>query len=275
MALATPAMRLASSSPFLPRLLSPTLFSGSRIQLHIRQFALPLFPSLSLAVPIGFQLSLPSIPSILEDIWESILKAVPKKKTSHMKKRHRQMAGKALKDVNSLCKCPACGEIKRMHYLCPHCAKSRRHTPLDGDCLRANHGNRAKRDDEQGSEREDRLKESARSGRGDGSCMRRQGGYAGERSDICIALGLCIKNRRNVVYMYCNNINGTKYFGVAAVGLLNMALPSNRNKFRAHYRMKMGNSPILNNGLKTRFGPSRVFPASAFGRQAGHCPVRL
>ncbi|KAH6851087.1 WD40-repeat-containing domain protein [Chaetomium sp. MPI-CAGE-AT-0009] len=41
-----------------------------------------------------------------------------------MKKRHRQMAGKALKDVNSLCKCPACGELKRMHYLCPHCAKS-------------------------------------------------------------------------------------------------------------------------------------------------------
>lgn len=36
------------------------------------------------------------------------------------------MAGKALKDVNSLCKCPACGEIKRMHYLCPNCAKSKR-----------------------------------------------------------------------------------------------------------------------------------------------------
>ncbi|KAL2171823.1 hypothetical protein VTG60DRAFT_1520 [Thermothelomyces hinnuleus] len=40
-----------------------------------------------------------------------------------MKKRHRQMAGKALKDVTSLCKCPACGEVKRMHYLCPNCAR--------------------------------------------------------------------------------------------------------------------------------------------------------
>ncbi|KAK4133214.1 WD40 repeat-like protein [Trichocladium antarcticum] len=65
---------------------------------------------------------IPSIPELLEGIWEGILKAVPKKKTSHMKRRHRQMAGKALKDVTSLCKCPACGELKRMHFLCPHCA---------------------------------------------------------------------------------------------------------------------------------------------------------
>ncbi|KAK4150303.1 hypothetical protein C8A00DRAFT_46279 [Chaetomidium leptoderma] len=121
MALAAPAMRMASSGAFLPRLLPPTIFSTAMIQLRVRQFSLPLFPSLTLAVPVGFQLGLPSLPSILGDIWESILKAVPKKKTSHMKKRHRQMAGKALKDVNSLCKCPACGEVKRMHFLCPHC----------------------------------------------------------------------------------------------------------------------------------------------------------
>ncbi len=125
MALAAPAMRMASSASFLPRLLPPTLFSPTRLfQLQVQRFSLPAFPSLTLAVPVGFQLSLPSIPSILEDIWESILRAVPKKKTSHMKKRHRQMAGKALKDVNSLCKCPACGEVKRMHHLCPHCTKS-------------------------------------------------------------------------------------------------------------------------------------------------------
>ncbi|KAK3304154.1 uncharacterized protein B0T15DRAFT_535663 [Chaetomium strumarium] len=122
MAVAAPVMRMASSSAFLPRSLPTTLFSTSRIQIYVQQFSLPLFPSLALAVPVGFQLGLPSLPSILEGIWESILKAVPKKKTSHMKKRHRQMAGKALKDVTSLCKCPACGEIKRMHFLCPHCA---------------------------------------------------------------------------------------------------------------------------------------------------------
>lgn len=126
MALAAPAMRMATSSALLPRLLAPTLFSTARAQIYYRQFSLPLFPSLVLAVPVGLQLGLPSIPSLLEGVWESILKAVPKKKTSHMKKRHRQMAGKALKDVTSLCKCPACGEIKRMHYLCPHCATSER-----------------------------------------------------------------------------------------------------------------------------------------------------
>jgi large subunit ribosomal protein L32 len=132
MALATPTMRMASAGSFLPRLMFPTLFPASRIQLNFRQFSLPLLPSVTLAVPVGFQLSLPSLPSILEDIWESILKAVPKKKTSHMKKRHRQMAGKALKDVNSLCKCPACGEIKRMHHLCPHCTASKKSRLCEG-----------------------------------------------------------------------------------------------------------------------------------------------
>ncbi|KAM3420845.1 hypothetical protein BST61_g4085 [Cercospora zeina] len=64
------------------------------------------------------------IPSLLEQIWDGILKAVPKKKTSHMKKRHRQMAGKALKDVTALNKCSACGRLKRAHVLCPYCVNS-------------------------------------------------------------------------------------------------------------------------------------------------------
>ncbi|KAK2800362.1 hypothetical protein FQN50_008178 [Emmonsiellopsis sp. PD_5] len=61
------------------------------------------------------------IPAILSDIWESVLRAVPKKKTSHMKKRHRQLAGKALKDRLSVNNCPSCGEPKRAHMLCPNC----------------------------------------------------------------------------------------------------------------------------------------------------------
>ncbi|PLN80878.1 WD domain protein [Aspergillus taichungensis] len=64
------------------------------------------------------------IPGILSDIWESVLRAVPKKKTSHMKKRHRQMAGKALKDVKNLNTCSGCGQIKRAHTLCPHCVET-------------------------------------------------------------------------------------------------------------------------------------------------------
>ena len=40
-----------------------------------------------------------------------------------MKKRHRFMAGKALKDVNNLNKCSACGNVKRAHLLCPFCVR--------------------------------------------------------------------------------------------------------------------------------------------------------
>ncbi|KAK4457792.1 hypothetical protein QBC42DRAFT_211892 [Cladorrhinum samala] len=112
--MAAPAWRTGVAASLFPRLFLST-------QSFAQRFSVPFLPASTLAVPLGVQLGLPSIPEILEGIWEGILKAVPKKKTSHMKKRHRQMAGKALQDVTSLCKCPACGETKRMHHLCPHC----------------------------------------------------------------------------------------------------------------------------------------------------------
>ena len=123
MALAAPSQQLRAAAPsLLSRLFSVPASPTSRFSLvSARQ---PSIPSFLLAAPVSIQLNLPSIPSLLEDIWESVLRAVPKKKTSHMKKRHRQMAGKALKDVTSLCKCPACGQTKKMHYLCPHCTAS-------------------------------------------------------------------------------------------------------------------------------------------------------
>ncbi|KAI4665139.1 uncharacterized protein J4E88_010587 [Alternaria novae-zelandiae] len=71
----------------------------------------------ALAIP---SLSLPSIPS-LSDIWDGILNAVPKKKTSYRKKRQRFMAGKGLKDITSLNTCSGCGRVKRLHILCPYC----------------------------------------------------------------------------------------------------------------------------------------------------------
>lgn len=103
---------------FLPRFTASTPSTTSRFAtLYSRQLALPLFPSLSIALP-AIQLN---VPGLLEGIWESILRAVPKKKTSHMKKRHRQMAGKGMKDVTSLNRCSACGHVKRAHLLCPFC----------------------------------------------------------------------------------------------------------------------------------------------------------
>ena len=74
---------------------------------------------LRLATPFGSPLT-------LAGLWESILRAVPKKKTSHSKKRSRFLAGKALKDVTALNKCSACGNIKRAHLLCPFCVEGQR-----------------------------------------------------------------------------------------------------------------------------------------------------
>ncbi|ROV91954.1 hypothetical protein VSDG_07607 [Cytospora chrysosperma] len=100
--------------------LFPRLSSSRFASLCTRQISLPLLPRFAIALP-AISLNLPSIPSLLEGIWEGILKAVPKKKTSHSKKRHRQMAGKALKDTTNLCNCPVCGGVKKMHYLCENC----------------------------------------------------------------------------------------------------------------------------------------------------------
>lgn len=113
----------AAASSLLPRLSTPVLFSSRFASLHIRQLSLPLLPKVSMAIP-AISLNLPSLPS-LQEIWDGLLKAVPKKKVSHSKRRHRQMAGKALKDTTSLCRCPACGNVKRMHYLCSPCAGSK------------------------------------------------------------------------------------------------------------------------------------------------------
>ncbi|KAF1839172.1 hypothetical protein BDW02DRAFT_564156 [Decorospora gaudefroyi] len=96
-------MRPVLSLPFLQRLSQP-----------LGAFTTPFG---ALAIP---SLSLPKIPS-LADIWDGLLNAVPKKKTSHRKKRQRFMAGKGLKDITALNRCSACGRVKRLHILCPYC----------------------------------------------------------------------------------------------------------------------------------------------------------
>lgn len=108
-------------SSFLPRLSNPALSIASRsTALYTRQITHPLLPRWAVIIPAAIQLN---IPDLLGDIWESILRAVPKQKTPHHKKRSRQLAGKALKDKISLNNCPACGHIKRAHYLCPFCVE--------------------------------------------------------------------------------------------------------------------------------------------------------
>ncbi|KAF2256570.1 hypothetical protein BU26DRAFT_513378 [Trematosphaeria pertusa] len=117
-------MALARLLPPLWQTLLPALNGPARPVLNLpllqrlsQPFRTLPTPFAALAIP---SLSLPSIPS-LSDIWEGILKAVPKKKTSYRKKRQRFMAGKGLKDLTSLNRCSGCGRIKRAHLLCPYC----------------------------------------------------------------------------------------------------------------------------------------------------------
>ncbi|KAE8549755.1 Ski complex subunit Rec14 [Talaromyces marneffei ATCC 18224] len=112
------AVRHISALPFLSSFTSPVLRQSQRWTTIYYQRAVLLQ---GLPVLSGYIAN--EVPSFLAGLWESVLRAVPKKKTSHMKKRHRQMAGKALKDVKSLSKCPSCGEPKRSHVLCPTCVK--------------------------------------------------------------------------------------------------------------------------------------------------------
>jgi len=107
-------------SQLIPYTLGAQRLFQTRTVTHLsRFFSTPLLQSAALSIPA---ISL-NLPTLLGDIWEGILRAVPKKKTSHMKKRHRQLAGKALKDVNSINTCPACGKPKRAHLLCPYCVE--------------------------------------------------------------------------------------------------------------------------------------------------------
>ncbi|CBX91986.1 hypothetical protein IAQ61_000189 [Plenodomus lingam] len=119
-------MALARPLPPLWQTLFPALNAPVRPALQLQ---LPFLQRLTqplgaLSTPFGAlampSLSLPAIPS-LADVWDGILNAVPKKKTSYRKKRQRFLAGKGLKDVTALNRCSGCGRVKRMHILCPYC----------------------------------------------------------------------------------------------------------------------------------------------------------
>lgn len=55
-------------------------------------------------------------------LWDGVLWAVPKKRTSHSKKRKRMMH-KYLKPKHNVTLCQKCGNAKLFHTLCGHCLK--------------------------------------------------------------------------------------------------------------------------------------------------------
>ena len=106
----------------VPQFLLARPLSPFRPKFLFSHFSVPILSIPIIRISSAIHLN---VPPLLSDIWESILRAVPKKKTSHRKKRQRFMAGKALKDVESLNKCSACGNVKRAHLLCPYCVRGR------------------------------------------------------------------------------------------------------------------------------------------------------
>ncbi len=96
-----------------------TATSPLQTSLYLHQLTRPITTA-ALVIPLITRFD---VPAILAELWESVLRAVPKKKTSHRKKRQRFLAGKALKDVTALNKCSACGNAKRAHLLCPFCVE--------------------------------------------------------------------------------------------------------------------------------------------------------
>lgn len=53
----------------------------------------------------------------------TILKAVPKKKPSYRKTRTKFLASgdKKIKPLENIVRCPACGHVKRSHFMCMNC----------------------------------------------------------------------------------------------------------------------------------------------------------
>ncbi|KAJ1919313.1 hypothetical protein H4219_002075 [Mycoemilia scoparia] len=62
-----------------------------------------------------------------ELLRESILRAAPKQRTSHSKKRMRA-SNKGLKNKKDIVPCRSCGRSKLSAHICPHCYKDIRTT---------------------------------------------------------------------------------------------------------------------------------------------------
>ncbi|KAJ1667582.1 hypothetical protein IW140_002162 [Coemansia sp. RSA 1813] len=60
-------------------------------------------------------------------LGEAILRAVPKQRTSHSKKRMR-MSNKGLKNRNDIVPCTGCGSPKLISQICPTCYKDIKRT---------------------------------------------------------------------------------------------------------------------------------------------------
>ncbi|TRM66366.1 ribosomal L32p protein family-domain-containing protein [Schizophyllum amplum] len=109
------ALALARPAFQLPALRAPLwrpLFASWAISTALPSWRTPSAPSPTWDIRARLQ-------SLLE-LLPGIVLAVPKKKTSHSKKRMRA-SGKGLKDKQNIVSCPGCGSPKLAHHLCGKC----------------------------------------------------------------------------------------------------------------------------------------------------------
>lgn len=94
--------RLPQVADFLPKLASQTARIASRLQ-ELKELVAD-------GVPFAFDNG-------------AILRAAPKKRPSHRRTREKLYAPgrKQIQPLENLVRCPACGHVKRSHFMCMHC----------------------------------------------------------------------------------------------------------------------------------------------------------
>ncbi len=98
---------LGACNPF------PRLTNGADLEGHVN------LGTVQVAYP---ELVPAELPGTICDSWDGFLWAVPKKRTSHSRKRKR-MTNKYLKPIRNYTVCPKCQNLKLLHVLCGHCLK--------------------------------------------------------------------------------------------------------------------------------------------------------
>ena len=105
--LAQPQHKFVTKAGILAGLLSRSRDEGTKAQQNLTELSGPLLGSYTVPTP--------------STLWEAVLLwAVPKRRTSHSKKRMR-MAHKYLKPKHHYQTCPKCGQLRLQHMLCGYC----------------------------------------------------------------------------------------------------------------------------------------------------------
>lgn len=114
-------------------LASPSAYTGGVIALSLPR--LPLLPFFAGFLPSFSQNAVdPRLEELKRKLQQSgeppfmidngtILKAVPKKRPSHRRTREKLYSpgDKQIQPLENLGRCPACGHVKRSHFMCMHC----------------------------------------------------------------------------------------------------------------------------------------------------------